>query len=40
MCVSVRVEGENAFDFGQEYKEFRWAEVVGLPLPLTLAQVQ
>ena len=24
--------GDNVFDFGQEYKEFRWAEVLGWPV--------
>lgn len=31
--------GVNIFDMGQEYKEWRWAELSGLPVPIELADV-
>jgi hypothetical protein len=31
--------GDNSFDFGQEYKEFRWCELVMVPVTVTLADV-
>ena len=32
-------EGLNEFDFGQEYKEFRWCELVDVPVRVTLDNV-
>lgn len=31
--------GINVFDMGQEYKEYRWAELLGLPVPIELTDV-
>ena len=31
--------GVNQFDFGQEYKEFRWCELVDIPVPLTIDNI-
>ena len=31
--------GMNLFDMGQEYKEWRWAEILELPLPIKLQDI-